>query len=81
MERMTEGRRIKNKEKVKNNNCVINRIWIIFTICMILGLLILYNPWNGFRNGYIIPVMTTRSHNYLTYIFYDENTIYNIWNY
>ena len=76
MSRMTED--IKANKRGKNKKDFINKILIFLTFCMILGLLILYGPWAGFRNWYITSAMTTRSHKYLAYIFYDENTIDNV---
>lgn len=65
--------------KNKKKNSVVS---IVFTILFALGsigiitvLVLLYGPYNGFRDWYITTAMRTMTHKYLAYWFYDEATI------
>lgn len=69
----------KNKKKKEKK---LNKIQLIFTILFALGsigivvvLFLLYGPYNGFRDWYITTAMTTMTHKYLAYWFYDDATI------
>ncbi len=66
------------KEKTKKQS----KLATIFTILFALGsigvivvLFLLYGPYKGFRDWYITTAMTTMTHQYLAYWFYDEDTI------
>ena len=50
-------------------------ILLIFNILMGLSMFILYGPFPFFRDFWITSAMTTRSHQYLAYILYDDKTI------
>lgn len=69
-----------NKHKPKKN--IFKRILIIFAILVIIGGsslgILLYGPYSGFRDWLITTAMTTMTHQWIAYLFYDENTINNV---
>ena len=81
--------RTDNKEDiVKDKKAKKLKIWqkIIITI-VILGIIgvvtlavLLYGPYNGFRDWLITSAMTTMSHQYLATWFYDDETIAEVMN-
>ena len=79
-----------NKEKVKNDKStnkhkhrkkknIFKSILIILAILAMLGGaglgLLLYGPYNGFRDWLITTAMTTMTHQWIAQIFYSEDTI------
>lgn len=48
---------------------------VILDILVIIGFFITYGPISYFRNLLITTAMTTRTHQYLAYIFYDYDTV------
>lgn len=72
----------KNKKGKQSKENKKTKIPTIFTILFSLGsigiivvLFLLYGPYIGFRDWYITTAMTTMTHQYLAYWFYDEDTI------
>lgn len=72
----------KNKKGKQSKENKKTKIPTIFTILFSLGsigiivvLFLLYGPYRGFRDWYITTAMTTMTHQYLAYWFYDEDTI------
>ena len=69
----------KSKRKGKKKKSVIKKIIIVLLILMILGggtlAFLLYGPYSGFREWYITSAMTTMTHQWLAYLFYDDDTI------
>lgn len=61
-------------------NKTILKITIIFNICGIIFLFLFYGPYNKIRDLWITSAMTTFSHKYLAYVFFDEETINNTMN-
>ncbi|HAP14570.1 MAG TPA: hypothetical protein DCR07_00480, partial [Lactococcus sp.] len=55
---------------------------IIFAILVIIGGsslgILLYGPYSGFRDWLITTAMTTMTHQWIAYLFYDENTVNNV---
>ncbi len=76
-----EIRRSKHSASVKKRpKKYIFRRFLIFIlwigiICCLSGLILLYGPYNGFRDWYISTAMTTMTHQYLAELFYDDETI------
>ncbi len=71
-------RRRRHKKNKKKNNIICAIFTILFTlgsIGIITVLVLLYGPYNGFRDWYVTTAMTTMTHKYLAYWFYDEATI------
>lgn len=68
----------KNKKKRKN------KIWIVFFALMdfiaFLGLFMMYGPISYFRNLWVTSAMSTMSHQYLAYTFFDRSEIEEIMN-
>lgn len=71
----------KHTKKGKNDNRK-NIIQTVFTVLFGIGsigiivvLFLLYGPYNGFRDWYITTAMTTMTHKYLAYWFFDDATI------
>lgn len=67
----------KTKKKKKNN--IAKKIFIILAILAVIGGstvgILLYGPYNGFRDWLITSAMTTMTHQWIAYVFYDEDTI------
>lgn len=67
----------RGKKKKKVN--IFKRILIAIIILMILGggilAFLLYGPFTGFRDWLITSAMTTMTHQWIAYIFYDEDTV------
>ena len=65
------------KKKSKIN--ILKRMLIIIIILMILGggifAFLLYGPYSGFRDWLITSAMTTMTHQWIAYVFYDEDTV------
>lgn len=78
----------KNKKSIKNNKDIkkiklkniFSGLFLLGSIGIFSGLVLLYGPWNGFRDWLITTAMTTMSHQYLATWFYDDNVIYNVLN-
>ena len=68
----------KNKKTKKKAN-ILKRIVIVLCILAILGAssvgVLLYGPYDGFRNWLITTAMTTMTHKWIAYVFYGEDTI------
>ena len=68
----------KNKKAKKKAN-ILKRIMIVLCILAILGAssvgVLLYGPYDGFRNWLITTAMTTMTHQWIAYVFYGEDTI------
>ena len=66
------------RKKVKKNN-IAKRILLTLLILFIIGAsslgILLYGPYNGFRDWLITSAMTTMTHQWIAYLFYDEDTI------
>ncbi len=67
----------KTKKEKKNN--IAKKIFIILAILAVIGGstvgILLYGPYNGFRDWLITSAMTTMTHQWIAYVFYDEDTI------
>ena len=81
------GNKNRNRSKNRNNtkkakNKKKSKLPAVFTVLFSLGsigiivvLFLLYGSYKGFRDWYITTAMTTMTHQYLAYWFYDEDTI------
>ena len=73
----------KNKEKkeikVKNKLPFWKKFLIVFLVLFVLGVsgfvFLFYGPLTEFKEFWITSAMTTMSHKYLAYTFYDEETV------
>ena len=66
----------KIRKKLTKKTKVIIIIFLSFVaISLSSGLLLLYGPYNGFRNWLITTAMTTMNHQYLATMFYSDETI------
>lgn len=75
--------KIKNtKKSKKNKKKKSNKKWIItfgvLDIIAIVCLFLMYGPISYFRNLWVTSAMTTATHHYLAYIFFNQDTIQNI---
>ena len=61
--------------KLKAKRYIMNVLTILYCICCIAFLVILYGPYNGFREWLITTAMGTMTHHYLCEIFYSEDEI------
>lgn len=69
----------KKSKKNKKSKSIIKKILITIAILIVIGVstlgILLYGPYNGFRDWLITSAMTTMSHQWIAYLFYDEDTI------
>lgn len=74
-----EKRKKEKKKKEKNKS---NKKWIVtFGILDVLALIclfLMYGPISYFRNLWVTSAMTTATHQYLAYIFFNEDTVQKI---
>ena len=77
-EEVKKQQKYRERKKKKKGN-VLKRILIILIILMIIGggslAFLLYGPYSGFRDWLITSAMTTMTHQWIAYIFYDETTV------
>lgn len=70
-------KKVKPQKRKKNN--IWKKILITIAILMVIGVstlgILLYGPYNGFRDWLITSAMTTMTHQWIAYLFYDEDTI------
>lgn len=70
------------KKKVKVKKKKSSKGWVIafsiLDVIAIVCLFLMYGPISYFRNLWVTSAMTTMSHKYLAYIFFNEDTIANI---
>ena len=78
----TEKKEKVPKKKIKKNKKskgIIKKILITIAILIVIGVstlgILLYGPYNGFRDWLITSAMTTMTHQWIAYLFYDEDTI------
>ena len=70
----------KNNKKVKTQEKnILKKVFITLGIFIIIGIssmaFLLYGPYSGFRDWLITSAMTTMNHQWIAYLFYDEDTI------
>ena len=69
----------KKSKKNKKSKGIIKKILITIAVLAIIGVsslgILLYGPYNGFRDWLITSAMTTMTHQWIAYLFYDEDTI------
>ena len=61
--------------KLKAKRHILNIITTLYCIGCTAFLVIMYGPWNGFREWLITTAMGTMTHHYLCEIFYSDETI------
>ena len=65
-----------------NKRNILKRILLVLAIFIILGIstigVLVYGPYNGFRDWLITTSMTTMTHQWIAELFYDEETINNV---
>lgn len=72
-EEQKKSKKKKSKEKKKSKKWVI--IFLILDLIAIACLFLVYGPISYFRNLWVTSAMTTRSHQYLAYIFFNKGQI------
>lgn len=65
----------KNKKKGGFASKLFTILFSLGTVGIITVLVLLYGPWNGFREWLVTTAMTTMTHQYFATWFYDEETI------
>ena len=65
----------KHGTRKKKKRKVLKVILILLALLIIAGITLLYGPWSGFRDWYITSAMTSMNHQWLAYMFYDQDTI------
>ena len=80
--RKEQKRKTNNKNKHKPKKNIFKIILITLAILIIIGMsslgILLYGPYSGFRDWLITTAMTTMTHQWIAYLFYDEDTINNV---
>lgn len=73
----TKNKKIKKQKKSwsKKKKIVLTSLFSIFIVGACTGLILLYGPYDGFRDWLITTAMTTKDHQYLATWFYDDETI------
>ena len=69
------------KIKMKKKNKSLTFLTIMFVILDLLaisGFVVMYGPWDYFKNLFVTTAMKTRSHKYLAYVFYTEKMVEDI---
>lgn len=73
----TVEKKAKLQKRKKDN--IWKKILITIAVLAIIGVsslgILLYGPYNGFRDWLITSAMTTMTHQWIAYLFYDEDTI------
>jgi exopolysaccharide biosynthesis protein len=73
------NRKRKLEETKKNKYSIIKKILITILVLIIMGVsvlgFLLYGPYDEFRVWLITSAMTTMNHQWIAYLFYDEDTI------
>ena len=74
-----ELKKNKDKKKKEQKKNIVKKIFITLGILIIIGIsslaFLLYGPYSGFRDWLITSAMTTMNHQWIAYLFYDEDTI------
>ena len=69
----------KKKTRKSKFRKIIKRILITLAILVVIGAsslgILLYGPYSGFRDWLITTAMTTMTHQWIAYFFYDQDTI------
>ncbi len=73
-----ENQRKTNKKEHKILKRIIITIFILFFIGASSIVMLLYGPYNGFRDWLITTAMTTMRHQWIAYLFYSEDTVNNV---
>lgn len=72
----------RNSPRKKKKRNILKTILITIIILIVLGTgafaFLLYGPYGGFREWLITSAMTTMTHQWIAYIFYDEDTVESI---
>ena len=78
-ERITYNKKIKEKKKTKNKKNIFKKIFTVLVILGVMGIstvgVLLYGPYNGFRDWLITTAMATMTHQWIAYVFYDEDIV------
>lgn len=75
-EELPENSKEKNKKKKSNKKWVIT--FGILDIIALVCLFLMYGPISYFRNLWVTSAMTTATHQYLAYIFFNEDSVQKI---
>ena len=67
-------KKVKRKKAKKSLN-IFTILLLIGDIIAIGGFILMYGPWDHFRNIYVTTAMKTRNHQYFAYIFYNEKMV------
>ena len=71
-------KRQQKPKRTKGKN-IAKKIFITLGILIVIGIstlgILLYGPYSGFRDWLITSAMTTMTHQWIAYLFYDQETI------
>ena len=74
-------KKIRSKNKKKNKTLTfLTILFIILDLLAISGFVVMYGPWDYFKNLFVTTAMKTRSHKYFAYVFYTEEMVEKIMN-
>ena len=76
--KIEEIKRQQKPKRTKGKN-IAKKIFITLGILIVIGIstlgILLYGPYSGFRDWLITSAMTTMTHQWIAYLFYDQETI------
>lgn len=73
-------KKITRKRKKNKILTCLTILFIVLDILAISGFVVMYGPWNYFKNLFVTTAMKTRNHQYLAYVFYSEEMVQEIMN-
>lgn len=69
----------RNKDSRKKKTSFLEKIFVVFLVISLIGIfsvgILLYGPYNGFRDWLITTAMTTMTHQWIAEVFYSDKTI------
>jgi len=69
-------KKVRNKNKKKNKGLTfLTILFIVLDLLAISGFVVMYGPWDYFKNLFVTTAMKTRSHKYFAYVFYTEEMV------
>ncbi len=74
-DQVSNSKDIKEKKPKNKKHHPLTIVVLVLDIIALLGLFVLYGPFDNFRNFWITSATATMSHKYLAHIFYSNDTI------
>lgn len=68
-------KKVRGKKKKNKVLTYLTIMFVVFDLLAISGFVVMYGPWDYFKNLFVTTAMKTRSHKYLAYVFYSEEMV------